>query len=265
MDWFAPKSGWRRNIVGCGAVAVSGEKERLHAAMLVSPAAERRKACKARHQAAARLQAEQAKVEREAAKVLAEREERKATTFLPAAGEAGPAALRSPGRLRVPQHQDTSATLAEAYPFMAEGDLGSDGVFIGQDLYSGDSFVYDPWVLHTHFGQENFQREQDGSFAKLESSFGNLVLYRATAKRAFERFTKGDQFVAEYYAHDYTYERDGQNIAGEKFFAKKIGHDTARTRYDADRTPRHAMNRDTAGQAFEPPQQSAPAPTGLSI
>ena len=93
----------------------------------------------------------------------------------------------------MPQHQDTSATLAEAYPFMAEGDLGSDGVFIGQDLYSGDSFVYDPWVLHTHFGQENFQREQDGSFAKLESSFGNLVLYRATAKRAFERFTKGDQ------------------------------------------------------------------------
>ena len=122
---------------------MSGEKERLHAAVLVSPAAERRKARKARRQAAARLQAEQARVEREAAKALAER---RSTTFLPAAGEAGQAALRSPRRL--PGHQDTSATLAGAYPFMAEGGLGSDGVFVGQDLYSGGSFVYDPWVLY---------------------------------------------------------------------------------------------------------------------
>ena len=129
---------------------MSGEKERLHAAVLVAPAAERRKARKARRQAAARLQAEQVRVEREAAKAkaLAERQERRSTTFLPAAGEAGPVALRSPGRLRLPRHQDTSATLAGAYPFMAEGGLGSDGVFVGQDLYSGGSFVYDPWVLY---------------------------------------------------------------------------------------------------------------------
>lgn len=100
---------------------MSSEKERLHAAVLVSPAAERRKARKARRQAAARLQAEQARVEREAAKALAER---RSTTFLPATGEAGQAALRSPGRLRLPRHQDTLATLAGAYPFMAEGDPG---------------------------------------------------------------------------------------------------------------------------------------------
>lgn len=30
--------------------------------------------------------------------------------------------------------------------------------------------------------------------------------------------------------YDYTYERDGQAIAREEFFAKKIGRDTARTR-----------------------------------
>lgn len=53
--------------------------------------------------------------------------------------------------------------------------------------------------FYARFGQENFQREEDGSFTKLEPSFGNLVLYRATAERAFERFTKGDQFVAEGY------------------------------------------------------------------
>src|SRR5699024_2873544 len=38
--------------------------------------------------------------------------------------------------------------LAGAYPFVAEGGLGSEGVFVGQDLYSGGSFVYDPWVLY---------------------------------------------------------------------------------------------------------------------
>ncbi|MER6974487.1 ATP-binding protein [Nocardioides sp. NPDC057767] len=64
------------------------------------------------------------------------------------AGEAGPAMLRTPGRLRVPKHQDTSATWGGAYPFLAEGGLGADGVFVGQDLYSGSSFVYDPWVLY---------------------------------------------------------------------------------------------------------------------
>ncbi len=50
--------------------------------------------------------------------------------------------------MKLPKHQDTSATLAGHYPFLAEAGLGSAGVFIGQDLYSGGSFVYDPWVLY---------------------------------------------------------------------------------------------------------------------
>ncbi|VEI02438.1 Type IV secretory pathway, VirB4 components [Acidipropionibacterium jensenii] len=126
------------------------EPETLHTAVLVAPAKERRRLRKQRRQAAARLQAEQRATEREAAraKAEAERAERKAITYLPAAGEPGHAQLRSPGRFRLPRHQDTSATLAGAYPFLAEGGLGSDGVFVGQDLYSGGSFVYDPWVLY---------------------------------------------------------------------------------------------------------------------
>ena len=126
------------------------ERERLHTAVLVAPASERRKHRKQRRQAAARLVAEQRRTETAAAKAKAEadRAERRATSFLPKAGEPGPAALRSPGRFRLPRHQDTSATLAGAYPFVAEGGLGADGVFVGQDLYSGGSFVYDPWVLY---------------------------------------------------------------------------------------------------------------------
>lgn len=68
--------------------------------------------------------------------------------MLPASGERGPAALRTPGRFRIPKHQDTSATWGHAYPFLAEGGLGAEGVFVGQDLYSGSAFVYDPWVLY---------------------------------------------------------------------------------------------------------------------
>src|SRR5690625_6066389 len=81
-------------------------------------------------------------------KYEAEQAERRSTTYLPSAGAPGPAQLRSPGKIKLRRHQDTSATLAGAYPFVAEGGLGADGVFVGQDLYSGGSFVYDPWVLY---------------------------------------------------------------------------------------------------------------------
>ena len=131
---------------------MSGDREKLHSAVLVAPAKERRRLRKQRRQAAAELVAEQRQKERTQARErkAAERAERRATRYLPAAGESGPATLRTPGRFRLPRHQDTSAMLSGAYPFLAEGGLGSQGVFIGQDLYSGGSFVYDPWVLYAN-------------------------------------------------------------------------------------------------------------------
>ena len=124
--------------------------ERLHTSVLFGPEGERRKHRKARRDAAAALHAEErsARATETKARADAERIERRNTRYLPAAGEHGPAALSTPGRFRLPRHQDTSAALAGAYPFLAEGGLGSDGVFVGQDLYSGGSFVYDPWVLY---------------------------------------------------------------------------------------------------------------------
>ncbi|MDR2931343.1 MAG: ATP-binding protein [Propionibacteriaceae bacterium] len=76
------------------------------------------------------------------------RHEAHAAAFLPAWGEPGPAQLRTPGHFWLPKHQDTTATLAGAYPFLAEGGLGADGVFVGSDMFGGASFVYDPWVLY---------------------------------------------------------------------------------------------------------------------
>jgi len=49
---------------------------------------------------------------------------------------------------RVRAHQLTTAHLQAAYPFMAERGLGGRGVLIGQDVYAGGSFCYDPWVLY---------------------------------------------------------------------------------------------------------------------
>lgn len=127
------------------------EKEKLHSSVLLGPAKERRRDRKARRRAAAQL----AVVDRKTKEAFAraeweeERERQRSTTYLPPSGEPGSAALHTPGRFHLPRHQDTSATLAGAYPFMAEGGFGSHGVFVGADLYSGSSFVYDPWVLYS--------------------------------------------------------------------------------------------------------------------
>ena len=95
---------------------MSQDRERLHTAVLVAPSNERRKLRKQRRRAEARLHAEQRKTELAAAKarVEAERAERRATIYLPKSGELGAAQLRTPGRFRLPRHQDTSATLAGA-------------------------------------------------------------------------------------------------------------------------------------------------------
>lgn len=65
----------------------------------------------------------------------------------PPHGESRPDALRALP-LRVPAHRATSAVLAHAYPFLAEGGLGSDGVYVGTDVFSGGAFTHDPWVLY---------------------------------------------------------------------------------------------------------------------
>lgn len=125
-------------------------RRRLYSTVLIENGRGQRRARRARQKAAlAVLTHDQAATRAEQkARFEAERAAARAITYLPASGEPGPAALRSYRPFRVPAHQDTSATLQGAYPFLAEGGLGSQGVFVGQDLYSGGSFVFDPWVLY---------------------------------------------------------------------------------------------------------------------
>jgi nucleotide-binding universal stress UspA family protein len=76
------------------------------------------------------------------------RYEQKTAQYLPPGGETGPGALRSWRRLRLPPHRATSEVLGGAYPFLADAGLGSQGVLIGLDSWSGAAFVFDPWVLY---------------------------------------------------------------------------------------------------------------------
>ena len=70
------------------------------------------------------------------------------TAVPPSAGEPGPEALRAVRRLRLPAHRATSDVLAGAYPFLAEAGLGNEGVYVGQDAWSGGGFCFDPWELY---------------------------------------------------------------------------------------------------------------------
>ena len=117
--------------------------------------------------------------------------------------------------------------------------------------------------FYARVGQEHYRREPDGSFTELETTFHDLVAYRATAERAHDRFAKGDSFVAEGYTHPFGYERDGQTVQGEEFVAKKIGHDAARTRYEVDRSPRNSMAREAA--TYEPSQRSTPTAQASAV
>lgn len=119
--------------------------DRVHVTQLLAPAQQPRKVRRERRRAAKVLEARVHTARRAGARADGEP---KAVRYLPRNGEPGPAALRSPIGMRVPKHQDTSATWSAAYPFLAGGGLEADGVFVGQDLTSGASFTFDPWVLY---------------------------------------------------------------------------------------------------------------------
>ncbi|GAB3121145.1 ATP-binding protein [Streptomyces calidiresistens] len=65
----------------------------------------------------------------------------------PAGGRPGPASARG-NRLKLPAHRMTTAIAAGAYPFLAEGGLGAEGVYIGRDVHAEASFCFDPFALY---------------------------------------------------------------------------------------------------------------------
>ncbi|MEW1859903.1 ATP-binding protein [Streptomyces sp. NPDC088194] len=73
----------------------------------------------------------------------------------PPSGRPGPASARG-GKLRLPAHRMTTATVSGAYPFLAEGGLGAEGIFIGRDVHAEAAFCYDPFSLYSSGRIEGF-------------------------------------------------------------------------------------------------------------
>ncbi len=84
-------------------------------------------------------------------------------------------------------------------------------------------------------GCEHFRKEVDGSFTKLDPTFHDLVIFNDTALTAYERFKKGDSFLACGYIHEYEVESNGTSVIRDEFVARRIGHDTQRTKYEVRR------------------------------
>lgn len=74
-------------------------------------------------------------------------EQRMPAPIHPPGGRPGPASARG-SRLRLPSHRMTTAVAAGAYPFLAEGGLGAEGIYIGRDVHAEASFVFDPFALY---------------------------------------------------------------------------------------------------------------------
>lgn len=102
-------------------------------------------------------------------------------------------------------------------------------------------------------GVEQWRREVDGEFTKLDPTFHDMVAFESTARETYARFRKGDSFVASGYVHEYEVERSGEPSAvREEFVARKIGHNANKTAYEVQRR--------RLAPAGAPPAQDPPSP-----
>lgn len=109
--------------------------------------------------------------------------------------------------------------------------------------------------FYAKIGREHYRKESDGSFTQIETTFHDLVAFRKTAERAYERFAKGDKFISEGYTREYDHTApNGENVRAEEFVARKLGHDIARSTYTVDRSRRQPVTMEQPiSQGVEPP------------
>ena len=100
-------------------------------------------------------------------------------------------------------------------------------------------------------GVEQWRKEVNGDFTKLDPTFHDMVAFESTARETYARFRPGDSFVASGYVHEYEVDNRGGSLIKEEFVARKIGHNANKTNYVVQRG-RHA--------APEPRLASVPPP-----
>ncbi|MBA3743179.1 MAG: ATP-binding protein [Sporichthya sp.] len=90
------------------------------------------------------------------------------------------------GKLRVPAHRASSATLAGAYPFLAPAPC-QVGVPIGTDAITGEPFCFDPWSLYAAGRLTNPNVALAGVIGAGKSALAKSLAVRAVAagRRAY--------------------------------------------------------------------------------
>src|SRR3954467_1858751 len=84
-------------------------------------------------------------------------------------------------------------------------------------------------------GIEQWRKEVDGSFTKLDPTFHDMVAFESTARETYARFRKGDSFVASGYVHEYEVDGREGSVVKAEFVARKIGHNVNKTAYEVQR------------------------------
>jgi type IV secretory pathway VirB4 component len=99
----------------------------------------------------------------------------------PPAGRPGPASARG-SRLALRAHRMTTALAAGAYPFLAEGGLGAEGIYIGRDVHAEASFCFDPFTLYGKLdGFTNPNILLAGVIGQGKSALAKAIALRAVA------------------------------------------------------------------------------------
>jgi len=129
--------------------------------------------------------------------------------------------------------------------------------FIASEPEQLETVNGNPYVK-VRFGQERKQRQEDCTFTDLGKTFSTLIAYNDNIERIQNNYVPGDRFIAQGKVKTFTNEETGHE--GEVFVASGIGHDTAYTRYDVDRSPRRgAPDREApATAAGQTAERSAP-------
>jgi type IV secretory pathway VirB4 component len=90
------------------------------------------------------------------------------------------------GRLRVPSHRASSATLSGAYPFLAPEPCRL-GALVGSDALTGEPFSFDPWALYAGGALTNPNVALAGVIGSGKSALAKSLVVRAIAsgRRAY--------------------------------------------------------------------------------
>lgn len=112
--------------------------------------------------------------------------------------------------------------------------------------------------VRVRVGIEQWRKEVDGAFTKLDPTFHDMVAWEATAREIHARFRPGDSFIAAGHVHEYE-DTKVPGLIKEQFVARKIGHNATRTTYEVQRPEPAPVDPEAVMTASSAPASAAPA------